>query len=1146
MTNHVSWHDRINNLFSDPIFALSLKQIQAKSMLHELKQDTSQILWKYDVQTLTRNLAAASYGIESISFENALPLIEKKIIRQLAIAWESLAKLEEGFDRISSLMNSAIMYELAGYQANAVCLARLIHNNIQNPQDQMLEFLTSSFIQRLLIQHRFDNLEYRKGTHPKELDQPFTINNLILYYSEALFTLSDYFLTGNEKSYEHGYNLVASSLEMFNNIGALKESNLVFGILSLLEVMKTRSTWSIIGNAISSNERWKRYLKLLARGTGANILKSISISELWPSQIDALEKGLLSIDGNKVVRMPTSAGKTRTAEMAIAFMLINEPESKCIYVAPYRALVAEIESSFLRFFNDLGFSVSSIVGSYESDELERILAESSDLLVITPEKLDLVLRARPEFLERVRLIVLDEVQIIHQKDRGIKFEILMTRIMKRIPQAKFILLSAVIANDTLEHLAYWLKSQPEKDVLESKWRPSIQRFGYMTWSGIHGQIQYVVTPIDDAPQEFVPRVISQDTYTHLYAPTGRTRNPKFPSSKNKSEIAAELALKLGEVGPVLVFCSTKPFARAVGNAFLRRIEITQLSGKPLPSCIVNSRNTKSYQVASNWLGNSHPVTKLLSYGIALHHRDIPDIVKSAIEYDFRNLNLGIIVATSTLAQGVNLPIRNVIIHSCWRSDKEGNRQRLPAREYWNIAGRAGRPGRETTGNIIHIVKSNVDRNDFNYYLEHQFDIEATNSALFDLLEDLVKERISEEQACQFLDSEVLALLVEEDGPFIEETFSMEFLKSTLVSSETRNSEYDIKPLQRVIAKQANTILNQIPDPTYLGVYSSTGLGTTSCEIIRENILANESEFKHFLSECTNDDVIEFAELCRTALMDINEMKIELRFNVNLTELIRVWMKGTRMSEILTIFEKELEGHRKEDFTSFIENYFGYKLPWGISGVIRIASKLFSIDDDDVCDIANYLPAMVKVGVPKPSASWAMMVGIPYRDLAIKISDKYEKDTTEPNLQSFQEWRSKEKPREIIQDFKVEDFAHEDVIRAFSVAATNPILLSNASIFQILPFETRIVGIYFNDEFKQNAKAARVKDKVNLVRDYGNKFDHNAVQLYLRDLPIGYLDKDLAQLCAVDIDVGAELEGEITRIVRGDIPDIFITIRRVSK
>ena len=137
--------------------------------------------------------------------------------------------------------------------------------------------------------------------------------------------------------------------------------------------------------------------------------------------------------------------------------------------------------------------------------------------------------------------------------------------------------------------------------------------------------------------------------------------------------------------------------------------------------------------------------------------------RTAIETDFRQRNLRVLVATNTLAQGVNFPVKTVIFHSCWRYHE--SRERISARDYWNIAGRAGRAGEETEGLIIHIKTTPADDNDFRYFLTHRDNVEPVESALYRQLLELAQHRLSDEALAAELDPEILALLVEEGQRF---------------------------------------------------------------------------------------------------------------------------------------------------------------------------------------------------------------------------------------------------------------------------------------------------------------------------------------------------------------------------------------------
>ena len=253
----------------------------------------------------------------------------------------------------------------------------------------------------------------------------------LAFASKGFFSMTEYFFKGNSNSLINSFKSFQNAEYLFNNLLQYEESNLIRSIISLIPIMKDRSTWNMLKKYAPEEPKWNLYIKLLSRGLGNDILNATSISELWISQIYALENGLLSDDNNKIIRMPTSAGKTRIAEMAIVHTLINDPDAKCIYVAPYKALVSELKQSFFAIFNDLGYRISSLTGNYESDDFEELLFNKTDILILTPEKLDLLFRSNPEFFIDLKLVILDEMHIISDDLRGIKFELLISRI-KRI------------------------------------------------------------------------------------------------------------------------------------------------------------------------------------------------------------------------------------------------------------------------------------------------------------------------------------------------------------------------------------------------------------------------------------------------------------------------------------------------------------------------------------------------------------------------------------------------------------------------------------------------------------------------------------------------------------------------------------------
>jgi len=1118
---------------------LEIAQIRAKALLREVTGEIPPYKWSYNPGKIVRNITAATFGLGILSQMHVAELKGlEAAARNLALAWEALAKLEESTSRTTALMNAAVDYQLAGYQANARCLARKIGRSFREIDTPKIEELSSAFLQRLFLQVVL--LSRRVMEEPKELGSPDQLLGGIAraIAAEGFNNASRFFLMGDGKALDQAGKAFAEAEKSLASLGLVQESNLIHDIGILLPAIQQRSIWTVLANLVKDNQKWKRYLKLLSRGMGQSILNSPSVSELWPSQLCALENGLLSSDSSKVVKMPTSAGKTRVAELAIVHTLITKPGSKCVYIAPYRALVYELEQTFLDLFGDLGFIVSSVIGSYETDEFEELLTAEADILVMTPEKLDLLQRAQPDFLNNVRLFVLDEGQIVQDPRRGVKFELLLTRLKRKLPNARFLFLSAVVPKETLEDFALWFNANPKDDLIVTDWRPSIQRVAKFEWQGEKGVLRY--SPEEDISllREFVSGVVRQQTYEFVNEQTGRTNRKRFPDTTTKAQTAAELAYKFAELGPVLVFCSQPNFVEAVAKSLEKRLDYIRKTHKTIPSYFSDSPSTRSFLCAREWLGESHSITNLLKNGIAIHHGNLPDVLRKAIELDFRNRRFQVLIATNTLAQGVNLPIRTVVVHSCWRMRPDELPERIPARDYWNIAGRAGRAGRETEGTIIHIVMRQQDENDYEYYLEHRSSVEEVHGALFKLLLEMVFEGLSESAIIERLDPETLALLVEENVDSLSPETIQAIMNETLVQKQAARYKFPTDSIQKAFENTADNIKRNVPNMAYWPVYSSTGLQSNSCELIRRYIAESRDKILNLFKSAAPKDTNEMVALFLEACQPLPEMRSEQEFGGSYSELLQRWLNGTDIDDIVSEFGNQAPS--LEELAKFVEDYFTYRLPWGISAFLRIAMKELDLKNEQIPDFVKFFPTMVKFGVPVPAAAWAISAGIPFRRNAIEVASKYLEQATSPSFEDFSEWLSKLHSEELHYEFGLEGSVLEDVSRSLSQSSSNALLKAFSSSEEILPTETYVRGIAYENRVIV-ASSARVGQSVDLVRDYDNPVDHNAVSVLLNGQTLGFLERDLAQLVAPDMDCGLSIGGTIVYIDRAKVPQIKIRI-----
>ncbi len=403
-----------------------------------------------------------------------------------------------------------------------------------------------------------------------------------------------------------------------------------------------------------------------------DLLRRLGVTELYPTQRVILERNLLE-DGNFVLAAPTAAGKTLSAEMVINEEL--ERGGKVLYLVPLRSLAYEKYEEFAHVFS--GRRVRISIGDYDSSE--EPLAQY-DLVVMTYEKFDSVQRHGAAWLERLTLLVLDEVHYVGDPYRGPTLEMAVSKFMYDNEDARRIALSATITN--LEEIASWLDAVP----LRVNWRPVPLRVAMYH----AGHLVFKDGDIEPLPGEGVlPLVIR--------------------------------SLESG--GQVIIFYNRRADAVSWAEKLSSKLN---LEGVDLGELVEDGLSR---------YGSSKLVEKLASFmrrGVAFHHAGLPFEMRKAVEQAFRSGKIRIITATPTLAAGVNLPARTVIISSYMRFDRRlGRMAPISVMEFWQMVGRAGRPRYDPYGEAFVVVGSERDADRvFRRYLSSE--PEPITSSLYDI------------------------------------------------------------------------------------------------------------------------------------------------------------------------------------------------------------------------------------------------------------------------------------------------------------------------------------------------------------------------------------------------------------------------------
>lgn len=412
-----------------------------------------------------------------------------------------------------------------------------------------------------------------------------------------------------------------------------------------------------------------------------NSIKSGMVTLLPPQHMLLSKRRIARHGRNTLLTLPTSTGKTFVAEACIASGLVND--GLCVYVAPYVAVGEQVKDSLRKRFGD-EVPVVPMFGGFQSEALN--VFSQKEIFVATPERFDGWLRSG-ENIERLRTVVFDEIHILENGVRGARVEGLLSRLrllQRTNMDLRIIGLSAVLTEPQL--VCKWLGVQVN-DLHQIGWRPTARRLamclanGDMYW--VHG---------NDALRpkgERATSIMSESVKIDL---PGQIRPAPFANANEKSaainvgSIARDLLTRLGSPG--LVVCP-------------RRLD-TRLLARELMNSRQYIENMEVHRTAKDILAR-YPYLNFLAEcllsGVAYHNASLPFDVRRDIERLTRERALSVVCATTTLAEGADLPFRWTIV-AHWLSSMHGDGTRMKSMTFRNIAGRCGRAGAFSEGDTI--------------------------------------------------------------------------------------------------------------------------------------------------------------------------------------------------------------------------------------------------------------------------------------------------------------------------------------------------------------------------------------------------------------------------------------------------------------
>ncbi|MFA6270881.1 MAG: DEAD/DEAH box helicase, partial [Candidatus Paceibacterota bacterium] len=354
--------------------------------------------------------------------------------------------------------------------------------------------------------------------------------------------------------------------------------------------------------------------------------------DLWPSQVEAAGRAL-DLTDNMVVSLPTSAGKTRIAELCILACLASG--HRIVFVTPLRALSAQTEVTLQRTFQPLGKTVSSLYGAIGVSEVDENFLRDSDIIVATPEKLDFALRNDPDLLNDVGLVVLDEGHMIGLTEREVRYEVQIQRLLQRADGTgrRIVCLSAILPDgNQLEDFTAWLTGDQPGGLVKKDWRPTRLRYGEVAWRGDHARLEISVGTQKPFVEKFLTPIL----------PRGR-KTRQFPADQRELCIATAWSL-VAEAHTVLIFCperrSVEPFARTIVDLAKRGVLGSVLEAD---TAILGN----ALAIGAEWLGEGSAILECLQLGVAIHHGALPTPFRKEVERLLREGVLKVTVSSPT-------------------------------------------------------------------------------------------------------------------------------------------------------------------------------------------------------------------------------------------------------------------------------------------------------------------------------------------------------------------------------------------------------------------------------------------------------------------------------------------------------------------
>ena len=821
-------------------------------------------------------------------------------------------------------------------------------------------------------QEEFEKIYLDKYKLNEEVEQAYSLLGLY-HLSKTIVETATYL--------ETGYNYkkrIESEIRQHADVAKklLRKEPRLQSIVSIFEISLTTMCNNSIWKITSFNDKVKQLCEAKAKQ---------EMIDLLPSQRNALNQNLLDVVSNvTVLQMPTSAGKSLLAEFNMLVTKALRQDAKIIYIVPSRALVNQVYFDLKTDLQNLGLNIEKTSSAIEIDPNENnfLNSEKIDILVSTPEKLDLLIRRNHPSVDDVSLFVVDEAHTIQNGIRGARLELLLTLLRRERPNAKFMLLSPFI-REAGKTITEWLGGG---NSIEIDWKPAEKLF--------IGIDVHKTKKINEIKYE----ILNSPYSTFSVSQKGAFPNRIEISSNGRKDSILEFSINhfVKKDTTQLILCWGKKMADKRADFIYNHI----------PNKQVSDEVDLVRKFIDDEIGRETTLTKVLSKGICIHHSGISDETKLLLEYLIRKKQINYVCSTTTVAEGVNFPISSIFFDDY----RKGRYDKLSNNDFWNISGRAGRTLVDNYGKIILPFNSpNNIENAKNLIEQSADELVSVLSELFVNADGIISS-IKYNQINILFENyyDSIAPLIQYFIHIISvgghEAYATEIEDLFKDSFEYyKLHTYDKKEKFIQVCKTIYTYLQDKYDDNtgVLSFADKTGFSVPSVlNVMRQKSLnPNISDFNswnpnNIFDRNNPNNLTEKIQV----IAALRETKIgtdsdKAPFNPEIIANILIsWVNGDNfetMSNIHPYFKSLSDNERINDFVSKM-NEIRFKSSWGLSALEGIVKG----NEAEIKD--TYVPSYAYYGVNNVKSLALRMIGIP-RGLSSSLSQVIEKDISSYSL-----------------------------------------------------------------------------------------------------------------------------------------------------